>query len=120
MAQGLAKLKNTNRSAVSNKRKAIKNKKIVRKGPKQAKPRNSNKPSFIAELETTKAINRKNEATLAAKAVSSGAQFSLSDISEKGKKEMNKQLKVREKRENKATSVADKVRQQLKKLGKDV
>ena len=77
MAQGSHKLGKTKRSGGSQKRKAIKTVKKTKKGNNKVE-RNK------AKVETTKAINRKNERIIASKALNAGTTFSLKDISEKG------------------------------------
>ena len=116
MAQGSAKLGKAKKSAGAQRRKA-KCAKAISKGRKQfnMKGRKQNN-SAREELMTTKSINKKNESIVAAKAVSVGTKFFLNDISEKGSKEMNQQLKARSKKENKATKVSDRLKAQLRKL----
>ena len=77
MAQGNHKLSKSKRSAGSQKRKTVKSVKKKRKGA----TRIENNKSIV---ETTKAINRKNERIVAAKACNAGTNFFLKDISEKG------------------------------------
>lgn len=118
MAQGLAKLSKSNKSQGSQKRKAVRSKKSIGKGRKHY---HSKHESDRVAASTTKAINKKNETLVAAKAVGVGTKFFLSDISEKGTKEMNKQLRERKKKESKSSAtVSDRIRQQLRKLGKDI
>jgi len=113
MAQGNRKLGKPKKSAGASKRKTVSKKKLG-KGPKQfaAKGRKKQKQ----EEETTKAINRKNEALLSAKALGSGGTFFLSDIQEVGKKEINKQVKARNKKQANAQKLTDRLQEQLKKL----
>jgi len=119
MAQGLAKLSKTKKSGGSQKRKVLK-KKTLSKGRKEYRARKTRSAaSYRDEKETTKAINKKNEAIVAAKAVSVGTQFFLSDVAEKGKKEMKKQIKERNKKQGKATEMSDRLKDQLKRLGRD-
>jgi hypothetical protein len=116
MAQGVAKLGKVKHSGGAQKKKVIKSKSSIKKGQKQKKPKPT---SYNTEQkETTKAINRKNEALIAAKAVSAGSRFFLSDIAEHGTQQMNKQHQARDKKEKKKSSVADKVKQQIEKLEK--
>lgn len=77
MAQGSHKLGKAKKSAGAQKRKAVKAVKSTKKGNASVE-----KNKDIAS--TTKAINRKNERLIAAKALNSGVTFSLTDISEKG------------------------------------
>jgi hypothetical protein len=117
MAQGSTKLGKAKHKVGAQKRKSIKSKRIVTKGQKVKKP-TIHVPYVQVEKDATKAINRKNEAIVAAKAMTTGTRFFLSDVKENGKKEMKKQHMVRDKKEKKKTSVADKVRGQIDKLEK--
>lgn len=121
MAQGSGKLGKSKKSAGGQK-KAVKSKKTLHKGRKQfsIKGKKKNSVAVRAELDTTKAINKRNEALVAAKAVSVGTAFFLSDIKEAGQNEIKAQTKQRNKKENKASKVSDRLKTQLKKLGKDV
>ena len=78
MAQGNHKLGKAKKSPGAQRRKASKSIKKTRKG-------NARTERNKAIIETTKAINRKNERLIAAKAMNAGTSFSLTDISEKGK-----------------------------------
>lgn len=78
MAQGSHNLGKAKKSAGSQKRKAVKTVKKTKKGNTKAE-RNE---GIVA---ATKAINRKNERLIAAKALNAGTMFSLTDIAEKGK-----------------------------------
>ena len=84
MAQGnhgkLSKAKaGTKRSAGSQRRKAVKAVKLTRKG--STKMENN-----LGVVAATKAINKKNERIIAAKACVGGTHFFLKDIVEKGKR----------------------------------
>ena len=125
MAQGggKTKLAAKQKSAGSQKHKAAaRGKKTLDKGTRDCKPRRHN--HYAAETAaTTKAINKKNEAAIAAKAVAVGTQFFLTDVAVKGEKEMKKQLRERDKKQNKKQGVggaAERVKAQLRKLGKNV
>jgi len=101
------------------KRVARAKKKAVAKGRKHAAARKSavvNSASRRAEVETTKAINRRNESLIAAKAVSVGTKFFLGDIAEKGTKEVEKQVRDRNKKQEKSKAT-DRLKEQLRKLG---
>lgn len=100
MAQGSAKLASKKKSAGALRRKVVR-KKTVTKGKKQFQ--NKRSPN-LDQMETTKAINRRNEKMIAAKAVSAGTQFFLTDISDKGEKEMKANLRARDKKQSKTTS----------------
>lgn len=77
MAQGNHKLSKAKKSAGSQKRKAVKVVKKTRKG-------NSAIENNKATVATTRAINRKNERIVAAKALNAGTAFFLQDIATKG------------------------------------
>ena len=100
MAQGSGgskKLAKKAKSGGSQKRQLVRGKKTSTKGPRDCKPRSHH--SAAAEMAaTTKAINQKNEVAIAAKAVSVGTKFFLSDVAAKGEKEMKKQLRARDKK----------------------
>lgn len=74
--------------------------------------------SRAAEEQTTKAINKKNESLIAAKAVGVGTKFFLGDITEKGSKELERQVKQRDKKQQ-GSKATDRLKDQLKKLGRD-
>lgn len=112
MAQGLGKLKAT---------KAIKKakppqKKQLSKGRKafSAKGRKANLAKQDAE--TSKAINRKNEATVAARAVGAGNTFALKDLKEQGQKEIGKKNLQLRKREGRSMNMSERLKQQIDKL----
>jgi hypothetical protein len=119
MAQGTLKsrLKKAPKSGGSQKRKAIRAKTVQSKGRKQKKASRAaavqaNKPIE----EATKQINKRNEALIAAKAVSSGAKFYLNDISERGLKEQKDQIRQRNKKQDKANSMTGRLKEQIKQL----
>ena len=68
----------------------------------------------------TKAINKKNEAMISAKAVSAGNTFFLNDIKDKGKKEINRQTQNRIKKETGSNKLTSKLKKQLRKMGRDI
>lgn len=70
-------------------------------------------------METSKNIAKKNELAASARAVSSGHTFFLNDIKEHGKKELEKQNRKRNKAENKSTDLTKRLKDQLRKLGRD-
>ena len=78
MAQGNHKLGKAKKSAGAQKRKAVK---AVKKKAKKGNPAVERNKSII---DTSKAINRKNERLIAAKASNAGTNFFLNDISTKG------------------------------------
>ena len=133
MAQGNHKLGKAKKSRGAQRRKASKSIKKTRKG-------NARTERNKAIIETTKAINRKNERLIAAKAMNAGTSFSLTDISEKGKwlhifskpnldswtdllvlaptgkNESKRQTSARDKKQNKATKLSDRLQVQINKL----
>jgi hypothetical protein len=122
MAQGMKKSggggggRAVAKSKGSQKHKAVKAKSAgVAKGKLQKKPRRHDEAAKI-EQETTKAINRKNERLIAAKAVSVGTKFFMSDVSAKGENHVKKEAAQRNKRQlkSKTTSRIEKQIQQLK------
>jgi hypothetical protein len=121
MAQGLGKLKKTP-GAQKRKTAAHKKKKqaTITKGRKHYNPKGRKAEQQRPQVAISKAINRKNEALISAKAVSDGTKFALRDVSELGKTELQAQQKARTKKEDKATRLTDRLKDQLKKLGRDV
>ena len=67
------------------------------------------------EISTSKAINRKNEIAVAARAVGSGAKFALKDLKEAGKKEVLKNKDALRKKEAKS-KMSERMKEQLNKL----
>ena len=126
MTQGSGKLGKAPKSKGSQKRKVVRKKTLLSKGRKsfaQTKKmmshhNNNNNHHSQAEIDTTKAINRRNESVVAAKAVSCGARFFMKDVSEKGTQEMKKQLTERNKKQNKqkASKLSERLEDQLKKI----
>jgi hypothetical protein len=116
MVQGNAKVGKAKKSAGSQKHKVAVRKKVG-KGPKACAMIKNNLQAK-EEGAATKQINRKNESLVAAKAVSVGTRFFLGDISEKGKKHFQKQMKDRTKKEKNCNKISDRLKAQLQKLGK--
>mmetsp|Transcript_7848 Transcript_7848/g.11292 ORF Transcript_7848/g.11292 Transcript_7848/m.11292 type:complete len:121 (-) Transcript_7848:230-592(-) len=119
MAQGGAKLGKAKKSAGSQRRKQTV-KKTAGKGRKAYKAKGRKGVVEREKNETTKAINKKNEALVSARAVGSGDRFFLKDIRETGKKEIDELKKEQYRKENRAAKVTDRLKIQLKKLGRDV
>mmetsp|Transcript_44087 Transcript_44087/g.134238 ORF Transcript_44087/g.134238 Transcript_44087/m.134238 type:complete len:121 (-) Transcript_44087:1771-2133(-) len=120
MAQGKGNFGAAKKSAGSQKKKAVRQKKKVSKGWKTHAAKGRKAQSARAEAETSKAINRKNEAFVSAKAISAGDKLFLTDIKESGKKELADQSAAKRKREGKSTKVSDRLKDQLRKLGREV
>lgn len=119
MAQGSGKLPKSKKSTGSQKRKVVAKKKVS-KGRKLYATKGQKGFAAKQGVETTKAINRKNEATVAARAIGAGDRFFLNDIKEVGKKELNQQTKERSKKERNAHKLTDRIKDQLRQLGRDV
>eukprot|EP00934_Nitzschia_sp_Nitz4_P004983 Nitzschia sp. Nitz4//scaffold9_size221794//194557//194992//NITZ4_001380-RA/size221794-processed-gene-0.291-mRNA-1//1//CDS//3329561103//4973//frame0 len=109
MAQGNHKLAKAHKSSGSQKRKAVKNIKKTKKGHTKIDRTKDSQ-------ETSKAINRKNERIIAAKALSSGTTLTLSDIATRGKDESQRQLAARDKKQNKPTKLTQRLQVRLNKL----
>lgn len=123
MAQGMnKKLKKAPNK--KNSARGAKQQKKVAKG-KRSYQMNKNKKKYQREqhhqnmtVETSKAINKKNEALIACKAISSGSKFFMKDITDSGSKEHQQQLKQRNKKEEKSKKLTDRLQDQLRKLDK--
>mmetsp|Transcript_19463 Transcript_19463/g.45288 ORF Transcript_19463/g.45288 Transcript_19463/m.45288 type:complete len:113 (-) Transcript_19463:884-1222(-) len=112
MAQGSGKLKRKQKTGAQQKKQKAKK---VGKGRKYHAPK---KLSFSArsDLETTKSINKKNEALISARAVGDGTRFFLKDVKEMAKKEMKTSSKKDDnKKNNKFTNRVEKQLNQIKK-----
>lgn len=128
MVQGSsAKLSKKAKSVASTKKKVQRTKSHLTKGRKEfrANPNNYTNSQHAAaaeDLATTKAIVRRNEASAAAKAVSVGTQFFLSDVASTGKSVMQQKLKARDKKQVKNSHVGatERIKGQLRKLGRNV
>mmetsp|Transcript_18561 Transcript_18561/g.26116 ORF Transcript_18561/g.26116 Transcript_18561/m.26116 type:complete len:124 (+) Transcript_18561:105-476(+) len=121
MAQGLGKI--TGARVGTKKRKSAasqKHTKKLNKGRKSFAAKGRKCSLAKREVETSKAINRKNEAHISAKALSAGSKFFLADIKEVGKVELKKQNIAMKKVENKSTKLSDRLKDQLKKMGHDI
>jgi hypothetical protein len=99
------------RSGGAKKRQAVKSGKFAKR--KGSTAIENNKGIMAA----TKAINRKNERIIAAKACTAGTNFFLNDIAAKGKDESRRQAAARNKKENnKSHKMSDRLRDQIQKL----
>jgi Protein of unknown function (DUF2462) len=119
MAQGSGKLAKKQSRGAGNKTSAVavKRKKPVSKGRKYYAPKKKATMALgaQAERETSKTINKRNETIVAAKAVSVGINFFCSDLTAKGSRERQKQVKARDKKQQ-DTKLSDRLKNQLKKL----
>jgi Protein of unknown function (DUF2462) len=113
MAQGQPKMKKTAATAAKQNKKTKvtavsrrQNKTTAKKGPRAFAP---TKQAAAAAAQgpraVTKAIDRKNEASIAAKAVSIGTQFFLTDIAGRGKQQLSKQIAERNKKQKKTNQL---------------
>jgi hypothetical protein len=119
MAQGNGKLGKANKSAASQKKRSVTKKKLG-KGRKEYATKGRKGERARDVKEATKAINKKNEALASAKAIGSGTCFFLSELKEAGKSELKKQHQQRNKKEENAHKLTDRIKDQLRKLGRDV
>jgi hypothetical protein len=120
MAQGSSnKLGGSRKSGGSQKRKS--NKQIsCHKGPRKIyKAKGRKAGEARPDVATAKAINKKNEAIVSAKAIASGTRFYLNDVKAVGKKELSAQEKVRNKKEDHQKKLSGRLREQLRKLGRE-
>jgi peptidase E len=117
MAQGNMKSKKpkvAQKSTASIKKKEQKN---LTKGRKNIQAKGKKGIILNQIAETSKAINKKNESYVAAKAVSAGNTFFLNDVKEKGLKEIEKGNKARRQGDKKSNNLSHRLKDQLKKLG---
>uniref|UniRef100_A0A7R9ZNK4 Uncharacterized protein n=1 Tax=Craspedostauros australis TaxID=1486917 RepID=A0A7R9ZNK4_9STRA len=114
MAQGKHNLGKARKSRGSQRRKVNKTAKLKRKG---GSGNCSERSKDVVAV--TKAINRKNERIIAGKAltISGNDTFRMSDLCSKGKKENERQLAKRSKKENAANTMGGRLQKQLCKLG---
>lgn len=70
--------------------------------------------------DATKDINKKNEIKMSAKAISAGHTFFMNDIKESGKKEINRQNQNLMKKEKGTNKLSSRLKEQLRKMGKDI
>ena len=117
MTQGSVR-KNTALKAKS----AASQKKIKKlcKGRKSINPKGRKIDQIKEETDVSKAINKKNEAIVAAKVISSGSKLKLSDVRNVGSNHLEKSVQKKVKHENKSTSLSDRLKDQLKKIERDL
>lgn len=113
MAQGGFKLKS---KPNANKTKPTHQKKQLSKGRKSFAAKGRAASLAKQETQTSKAINKKNELAVAARAVGAGNTFYLKDIKEAGKKELGKKKDQLRKKEGKAGKMQERLKEQLSKL----
>ena len=118
MAQGGAKLKSKPNSKSKNRPTQVKQKKKQKqltKGWKTFAAKGRKATAAKADIQTSKAINRKNEIAVAARAVGAGDRFALKDLKEAGKKEVIKNKDALKMRESKS-KMSERLKEQLNKL----
>jgi len=120
MAQGAPKRNSLSKSKAKSAASQKKQQKIA-KGRKTFQPKGRRAiQDKLNEHGISRDINRKNEAAVAAKALSAGSTFFLGDVKIAGKKELMECSKTKAKHENKATKLSDRLKEQLKKMGTDL
>ena len=117
MAQGSAKLARAKKSAGGQKRKVVTK---TKKGPKHHAAKGRKAQAKQETTQVTKSINRKNEAIASARAIGAGNTLFLKDLKEVGKSTLKQQARDRLKKESNASKLTDRMKDQLRKLGRDV
>ncbi len=124
MAQGGKLKKPTSgkqqRKSIASTKKQQKKQLTVSKGRKVFKAKGIKAIQTQEIRNATKAINKKNESLISAKAISAGNTFFLNEIKEKGKKEINKQKQNQMKKEKGSNKLTSRLKKQLRKMGKDI
>jgi hypothetical protein len=105
MAQGQAKNLKKKPSAPAKKAAVSRrqNKTTAKKGKRTFAPKKA--AAVAQQTAVTKAIDRKNEAAIAAKAVSVGTQFFLTDIAGRGQQALSQQISQRNKKQKKTNQL---------------
>lgn len=127
MAQGVGKLAKKGKkvtAAPARAKKAVKPAIVSKKGKRFVAPKQNSAAAAASsqhhrqQLEVSKALEKKNEALVGAKAIAAGAKFGLlHDIQEKGQKQLSRQLKDRDKQQQpRNAKVTQRLQQQLQKL----
>jgi chaperonin cofactor prefoldin len=115
MAQGGGKIKS--KPMAKKAKPAHHQKKQLSKGRKAFTAKRSAAVSIAkSESQTSKAINKKNEMAVAARAVNAGNTFFSKDVKEAGKKELGKNKDKLRKKEGKMGKMKERLEEQLKKL----
>ena len=123
MAQGLKKISSNGvkRSKMQKTTAVVqKKKKQLSKGRKTFTPKGRKSAQAKQILSTTKAINKKNEACISAKAVSAGNKFFLNEIRETAEKELREMNMSKTKEESKSNKLSSRLKDQLRKMGQDI
>lgn len=116
MAQGGFKSKSNKPNLKSKKSKPTQRQKHLSKGRKAFSAKGRKVTLARQEAQTSKAINRKNEVEVAARAVGAGNTFYLKDIKDAGKKELGKQKTQLTKKEKSSMKMSERLKVQLDKL----
>mmetsp|Transcript_11926 Transcript_11926/g.29182 ORF Transcript_11926/g.29182 Transcript_11926/m.29182 type:complete len:118 (-) Transcript_11926:311-664(-) len=116
MAQGSFKSKSSKPNIKAKKSKPTQRQKNISKGWKSYSAKGRKVTLAKQEAQTSKAINRKNEIEVAARAVGAGNTFYLKDIKDAGKKELAKQKTKLTNKERNAMKMHDRLKVQLDKL----
>jgi hypothetical protein len=95
-------------------------KKQLTKGRKTFKAKGRKAIQTQQIQDATKAINKKNEVMAASRAVSAGNTFFMTEMKEKGKQELHRAKASQIKKERGANKLTSRLKQTLRKMGKDV
>jgi len=117
MAQGIKKSVSVKKSVASVKKQQ--NQKLA-KGRKTFKAKGRSAASANEQQATSKAINRKNEITFSARAVTAGNTFFLHELKDKAKAEIERKNRNQTRDEKNTNNLSAKLKQQLRKMGQDV
>lgn len=115
MAQGGFKL-NPNKPNSKKSKPTHQKQKQLSKGRKTFAAKGRKKTQARQDDDTTKAINRKNEITVAARVMSTGNKFAMKDLKDAGKKEIGKQNQTLRRKESKSLKMSGRLREQVEKL----
>lgn len=117
MAQGLSKTgPKKKKSAASSHKRTVKK---LAKGRKTFQAKGRKVSLSNQEAATSRAICKKNEKLISAKAVSAGNTFFLNDIKEAGKKEVKRLKRNQERGEMGGNDLGKRLKGQLRKLGQE-
>lgn len=119
MVQGNFRGNKSKRSSGASKKQKIKAAKRATKGWKTHKPKGRKAAEGKSDVSVSKAISKKNELLISAKAISHGSRFFLNDLKENGQKALEKGNKAKLKKEakdHKKSHVTDRIKEQLKKI----
>ena len=117
MAQGLKKTASKPKSVAAVKK--VESRKLS-KGRKVFTAKGRKAVGAKHEIATSKAINKKNEITASARAIGAGKKFFLNELKEKGTKENAKLKRKQTAVEKKTNTLSAKLKESLRKMGKDI